>query len=132
MSKQGIRPDLKKVETIQRLKLPKGVTEVKRFMRVVNYFHKSIPQCLVLAKLLLLLMHGKRGAKVKFSWGKDHKASFNALKSHLIAAPIHKFLYFNKKFFLETDASKVGVGAMLSQYHAQDGISDRLLVAYAS
>ena len=31
-----------------------------------------------------------------------------------------------------TDASKVGVGAMFSQSHTQDGISERLPVAYAS
>ena len=49
-----------------------------------------------------------------------------------MAAPILRFPDFNKKFFVETDASKVGVGAMLSQSHAQDGISERLPVAYAS
>ena len=85
-----------------------------------------------MAEPLLLLTRGKKGAKIKFSWGEDQQASFDALKSHLMAAPILRFPYFNKKFFVETDASKVGVGAMLSQSHTQDGISERLPVAYAS
>ena len=67
MSKQGIRPDPKKVETIQGLAPPKDVTGVKSFMGVVNYFCKFIPQCSVLAEPLLLLTRGKKGAKIKFS-----------------------------------------------------------------
>ena len=48
-----------------------------------------------------------------------------------MAHPILRFLDFNKKLFVETDASKVGVGAMLSQSHAQDGTGKRLLVVYS-
>ena len=43
VSKQGIRPDPKKVETIQGLAPPKEVTGVKSFMGVVNYFRKLYP-----------------------------------------------------------------------------------------
>ena len=49
-----------------------------------------------------------------------------------MAAPILRFSDFTKKLFIETDVSKVGVRAMLSQSHLQDGISERLPVAYAS
>ena len=41
--KQGIRPDLKKVESIQRFEPPKDVTGVKSFLGVTNYFKKFIP-----------------------------------------------------------------------------------------
>ena len=74
----------------------------------------------------------KKGSKAKFTWGEDQQASFEALKEHLMSAPILRYLDFKKKFFIETDASKAGLGAMLSQSHSYDGISERLPVAYAS
>ena len=49
-----------------------------------------------------------------------------------MSAPIIRFLYFNKKFLIEKDASKLGAGAILSQFCAQDGISERLPMVYTS
>ena len=54
------------------------------------------------------------------------------MKAHLITAPILRFPNFNKKFYIETDASTVGLGAMLSQTQGDDELNDRLPVAYAS
>ena len=71
VSKKGIQTDPKKVEVIQQLTPPKDVNGVKSFMGVKNYFCKFILQCSVLAELLLLLTRGKKGAKIKFSWGED-------------------------------------------------------------
>ena len=47
-------------------------------------------------------------------------------------APILRCPDFKKKFYYKTDASKVGLGAMLSQSHSYDGIIERLPVAYTS
>ena len=49
-----------------------------------------------------------------------------------MTAPILKFPNFNKKFYIKTDASTVGLGALLSQAHGDDGLHDRLPVVYAS
>ena len=84
-----------------------------------------------MAEPLLRLARGKKGLKAKFTWGEDQQASFEALKEHLMLAPILRYPDFKKKFFIKTDASKVGLGAMLSQSHSYDGISERLPVAYA-
>lgn len=108
------------------------MTGIKSFLGVVDYFRKFIPRCSVLAEPLLRLTRGKKGSKAKFTWGEDQQASFEALKEHLMSAPILRYPDFKKKFFIETDASKVGLGAMLSQSHSYDGISERLPVAYAS
>ena len=58
VSKQGIRLDPKKVESIQRLEPPKDVTKLKSFLGVINYFRKFIHKCSVLAEPLLLLTRG--------------------------------------------------------------------------
>ena len=57
------------------------------------------------------------------------KDTFETVKRACLKSPVLAFADFNKPFLLETDASKLGLGAMLSpkqtdgQYH---------LVAYAS
>ena len=43
--------------------------------------------------------------------------SFEALKAHLMAAPILRFPNFNKKYYIETNVSTIGLGAMFSQAH---------------
>ena len=69
---------------------------------------------------------------MKFNWGEDQQSSFEALKAHLITGPILRFPNFVKKSYIETDASTVGLGAMLSQAHGDDNLSDRLPVVCAS
>ena len=86
-------------------------------MGVINYFRKFISSCLILAEPLLRLTRGRKNSKVKFNWGEDQQSGFEALKAHLMTAPILRFPNFNKKFYIETNASTVNLGAMLSQAH---------------
>ena len=132
VSKKGIRPDPKKTEIIQNLPAPKDVTGVKSIMGVINYFRKFIPNCSILAEPLLILTRGKKRLKSNFVWGDDQQASFEALKECLINAPILKFPNFEKEFCIETDASLVGLGAVLSQSQDDYGFENRFPVAYAS
>ena len=122
----------RRVKVYKKLEPPKDVTGVKSFLGVRNYFRKFIPQCSVLAKPLLLLTRGCQNSRNRFCWGEDQQTSFEALKACLITSPILKFPNSNKKFYNEKDASTVGMGAMLSQAHGADRISDRFPVAYAS
>ena len=132
VSKQGIHPDPKKVEIKQQLTPPKDVTGAKSFMGVIKYFCKFITCCSIMANPLLKLMCGRKNSKVKFNWGEDQQLSFEALIAHLMKAPILRFLNFNMKFCIKTDASTVGLDAMLSQAQGDDGLSDRLPVVYTS
>lgn len=51
------------------------------------------------------------------------------LKQRLVTAPLLAYPSFEKEFFLETDASILGIGAVLSQPQ-EDGLTHP--VAYAS
>ena len=55
--------------------------------------------------------------------------AFETLKKACLEAPVLAFADFNKPFLLETDASKLGLGAVISQKQT-DGLYH--LVAYAS
>ena len=55
---------------------------------------------------------------VPFIWTEDCTEAFNTLKQHLIRAPVLAYPCFDKnssQFILQTDASSVGLGAVLEQ-----------------
>ena len=51
----------------------------------------------------------------RFVWGPEQAASFDALKEDLCEAPILAYPEPDAPFILDTDASDVGIGAVLSQ-----------------
>ena len=57
---------------------------------------------------------------MEFSWKPVHHDAFCKLKQLLISAPVLAFPDFAGDFILETDATEVGLGAILSQSH-EDG-----------
>ena len=84
------------------------------------------------AEPLKTLTRGKKRLKSNFVWGDDQQASFEALKECLVNAPIFKFPNFEKEFCIETDASLIGLGAVLSQSQDDCGVENIFPVAYAS
>ena len=108
------------------------MTGVKSFMGVINYFRKFIPNCSILAELLLNLIRGKKRLKTNFIWGDDQLAIIEAFKECLFTASILKFPNFEKEFCIETDAFLVVLGVVLSQSQDDCGVENRFPVAYAS
>ncbi|CAG8634645.1 3519_t:CDS:10, partial [Cetraspora pellucida] len=52
---------------------------------------------------------------VSYEWGNQQQDAFEKLKEHLISAPILRYPDFDKTFYLHTDASGTGLGAVLAQ-----------------
>ena len=50
----------------------------------------------------------------------EAEEAVHILKEKIMSAPVLVFPDFNKPFLLETDASKEGLGAVLSQYRMTD------------
>ena len=72
----------------------------------------------------------KKGSLIQ--WGQSQDKSLSVLKDMLSKAPILQYPDFTKEFSVETDASQVGLGAVLTQVYEIKGKQRSLPVAYAS
>ena len=117
VSKSGIETDPKKILDIKEWPQPKTVTDVRQFLGFTNYYRKFIKQYAQVANSLNKLISGdnaKRKNK-KVEWTPDCEESFQSLKKICTETPVLAYANYEKPFKLTTDASKKGLGAVLSQ-----------------
>lgn len=124
ISSRGIWPNPAKVEAISRIKAPTSVKGIKSFWGAVSFFRRFLPQLSSIAKPLWNLC--RKG--ISFRWTVAKEEVFQTLKKMLSQAPTLQLPDWNQMFSIETDASGMGLGAVLTQQD-QDGSWP---VAYAS
>ena len=66
---------------------------------------------------------------VPYVWSNGCQQAFDELKDHLTKAPVLVYPDFAKHFILKTDASGVGLGAVLSQKQVNGNVTP---IAYAN
>nr|XP_054759498.1 uncharacterized protein LOC129265535 [Lytechinus pictus] len=115
-----IQPTKKGVEKVMTAKRPTTKKEVRSFIGLVAYYRKFIPNMAVIATPLTDLTKSKAPNKVR--WGQTEERAFRTLKERVSKYPVLRLPNSSKDFVLRTDASDVGVGAVLMQEHeAPDG-----------
>ena len=62
----------------------------------------------------------KKNKPEKFVWTDAAELAFKGLKKMLVSAPLMRNPDFTRTFILQTDASVIGVGAVLSQGETDD------------
>ena len=124
ISEDGVRPDPLKVLAIEGFPTPSNQKQLKTFCGMISYYRCFIPDCSRIASPLYKLL--KKDAK--FEWVEAQENAFQHLKSKLMNQPILQYPDFGKELVLTTDASNLGLGAVLSQGQ----IGKDLPVAYAS
>lgn len=99
---------------ISQLDPPKDVKQLRSFLGMVNYFRNFIP-------MLSALMSPLTGLTKKdnWAWSEESQAAFEAVKEAVLAAQDLVQLNDSDPLILYTDASTIGVGAVLMQ--KQDG-----------
>jgi hypothetical protein len=108
VSADGIRPDPKKVKSVQDWPVPENVHDVRSFVGLVNYFWKFIKDFAAAAPLSDLTR-----AKHPWEWTERCEQSFLALKHCLTNAPLLVCPDVDKPYEVVTDAFAVGIGAVL-------------------
>ncbi|UYV78064.1 K02A2.6-like [Cordylochernes scorpioides] len=118
-------PDEKKIRAINEKPSPQNVTELKRFLGMINYLSRFIPSLAERAHPLYSLLSQKNDS----FWGDNQVKAFETLKKALSSFPTLAMYNPSYKTFITTDASSFGLGAYLSQIN---GKNQRQIIAYAS
>ena len=131
VSEKGIEVDPKKTEAVRKWPVPKTVTDVRSFLGFTNQYRKFIPKYAHVAGPLNELVSGDNSKKKKkeVQWNPECQAAFEALKEHCCTTPVLAYANYKKPFRLHTDASDLGLGAVLYQ---QDEDGKNRVIAYAS
>ena len=80
-------------------------------MGLTNYYRRFIPRYSEKARPLTRLTQ----KDTPFDWGPDQMDAFDALRKALITQPVLAFPTPDGEFILDTDASLLALGAVLSQ-----------------
>ena len=107
----GLKTNPKLVAAVDEFPVPTNLRELRRFVGMCSYYRRFIPQFSTLARPL----HDLTRKEATFEWTADCEQSFQSLKKKLVEAPVLAYPSFQKPFILETDASGIGLGAVLSQ-----------------
>ncbi|TPX29986.1 hypothetical protein SmJEL517_g06300, partial [Synchytrium microbalum] len=125
VSRHGIRPGNRKVQAVQEFPIPENVSAVRSFLGLTSYYRRFIPNYTKIASpLLQLLPHD-----VVWTWTDSQSHAFAVLKEALISAPILAMPKSGRPYTVQTDASLLGLGAILSQ---KDEHNHERVIAYAS
>jgi len=124
---KAIQPGKIKCQKIAEWHAPRNVEEIRQFLGLCSFFRRTIENYASIAAPLNKLTR----KDAKFDEGtlpEDALQAYKELRQKLCARPCLKPVDFALPFFLTTDASTEGLGAVLSQSH--DGVEHP--VAYAS
>ncbi|CDH60654.1 hypothetical protein RO3G_15169 [Lichtheimia corymbifera JMRC:FSU:9682] len=112
ISQHGISLDPRKVTNALDWPLPTTGKDVQRFMGLVNYFKDHICNLSKISAPLRALMHTGSLTKV---WTTEHTMAMKAIKQELAKNVLLHFPNMAEPFYVATDASNHGIGAVLFQ-----------------
>ncbi|KAI5746665.1 hypothetical protein M8J77_006124 [Diaphorina citri] len=111
VDREGLRIDPDKIKPVLEYPTPTSVKQLRRIIGMVAWYKKFIPnlskQLNPLTKLL------KKGQK--WFWTEAQQKALDDLKTVLTTPPVLSRPDWSKEFRIETDASLVGLGAVLIQ-----------------
>lgn len=104
-------PDPNKVAAVRDAPAPTNLVELQSFLGLANYYRKFVNGFAAIAAPLNQLTK----KDVPYVWSDAQQTAFDELKIALISAPCLHGPNFRLPFILQTDASGVGLGAVLVQ-----------------
>ena len=115
-----------KVKAIQEAPAPKNPTELKSFLRMLNFYGKFIPN----PSSILEPLHSLLRKDVVWKWEVKQQEAFDKAKNQLQSSDVLLRYDPEKELVLSCDASPYGVGAALS--HVMEDGSERPVACASS
>ena len=120
VSVESIVVDPTKIEAVVNLKAPRSITKVRSFLGLAGYYRRFVEGfSKIAAPLTALTRKGK-----KYEWTPKCEESFQELKRRLTSVPILVLPTSGEPLQVYSDASKIGLRAVLMQ--------NRKVVTYGS
>ena len=114
ISTEGISMEKEKIKAIQEWAQPTTVKQLQAFLGFVNFYRRFIKDFSLIARIL----HELTQKGVAYNWTTDCEAAFQKIKEAVSQDPVLIHPNPDKPFTLETDASGVAIGSILSQRHS--------------
>lgn len=111
ISNDGIKMDPRKTEAITKFVEPRDQKQLQSFLGLAGFYRKYIPNFSLIAQPLHVLLR----KNVIFLWDQACANAFNILIKKVAMDIVLQYPDFDKEFYLTTDASNFGIGAVLSQ-----------------
>ena len=104
---------------------------MRSFLGFTNYYRRFIKDYAKVVRPLNTLISGENASKKKrpVEWNEECQRAFDKLKELCTSTPILPYANYPRKFQLHTDASELGLGAVLYQ---KDDEGIQRVIAYAS
>ncbi|KAI3370527.1 hypothetical protein L3Q82_025289 [Scortum barcoo] len=119
VSAAGVSTDPAKVTAVRNWPVPRNIGELRSFLGLASYYRRFVRDFATTASPL----HRLTQKGQVFQWGEDCAQAFAQLRTALTEAPVLAYPDPCRPFIVDTDASNVGLGAVLSQEGEQDHTS---------
>lgn len=111
LSADGLKPDPEKVRAIQDMPEPEDKAALMRFLGMLQYLAKFIPNLAEVSAPVRKLLEGD----IEWHWEFEQKESFRKLKALVSNTPVLRYFDVSKDITLSVDASSEGLGAVILQ-----------------
>ena len=108
---EGVKPDKEKVQAILMMPEPSTKQELQRFIGMIQYLAKFIPDLSEKAAPLRSLL--KKNAA--WQWNDEHQRAYQLLKEECSKQPTLCYYDVSKPVKISADSSKCGLGAVCEQ-----------------
>lgn len=110
ISEEGIRVNQNKIKAMLEWPQPKNLTALRGFLGLTGYYQKFVKDYGTIARPLTEMT--KKGG---FKWTEQRRMAFENLMQAVTTTPVLTMPNFDEMFEVHTNASDVGIGAVLVQ-----------------
>ena len=116
LSLNQVRPIHNNIKAITALEPPQNVDQLRSYLGRVNYYQRFFPNRAASWSILYDLLKKDE----PYVWTKERQEAFENIKEYLTSDPVLHIFNPSRDTYLISDASRVGIGAVLKQKDEND------------